>query len=74
MKTKGRIIKAAVIATLLYGSEARFFRKKNVAAYQDFVDRDLQSIGVFDNKNDDTQNGGKSDDAGSQEYGGLPDD
>ena len=44
LKTKGRIIKATVIATLLYGSEARFFRKKDVAAYQNFVDRVCRSL------------------------------
>ena len=44
LKTKGRIIKATVIATLLYGSEARFFRKKDVAEYQNFVDRVCRTL------------------------------
>ena len=44
LKTKGRIIKATVIATLLYGSEARFFRKKDVAEYQNFVDRVCRAL------------------------------
>ena len=45
LKTKGMIIKATtVIATLSYGSEARFLRQKDVAAYQHFVDRICRSL------------------------------
>ena len=44
LKTKGRIIKATVIATLLCGSEARFFRKKDVAAYLNLVDRVCRAL------------------------------
>ena len=38
LKTKGRIIKATVIATLLYG------RKKDVAAHQNFVDKVCRAL------------------------------
>ena len=74
LKTKGRIIKATVIATLLCGSEARFFRKKDVAAYQYFVDRVCRALVFSTTKMTIHRMEGKVTMQDLKEYGGLPDD